>query len=315
MNAAHEFRLPRRKHDAHKGDFGRVLIVAGSRGMSGAAVLAVGACLRSGAGLVTVACPASVAAQIAAANPAAMTWSLPETSGGRLSLSSIKFLERRLPTFDSVGIGPGLGRSAGVTAVVTWMFNQCPCPLVLDADALNAIAEAIPCDRLRIPRMPESSEHSQAIRVLTPHFGEYRRLKTGVSRSSLSRGVTESSDDHLETEWTQEPDEHLRKLAAQLGAWLILKGPRTRITDGGCLWANSTGNPGMATGGSGDCLTGIIAAGLAMESQVGLALRRACYVHGLAGDFAAEELGQHGMNAEDMLRYLPNAWKTLENEI
>lgn len=310
MNEAHEFRLPPRKRDAHKGDFGRVLLIAGSRGMSGAAVLAVGACLRSGAGLVTVASPAGIAGQIAAAHPAAMTWALPETNGGRVSLATIKLLQRRLSMFDAVAVGPGLGRSAGVTAVVTWLYNQCPCPLVLDADALNALAEAIPVGRLRIPSLSDSTRHPPATRVLTPHFGEYQRLQKG-----LRVGAMETIDCQSDGKCELEPSERVRQVAAQMNSWLILKGPQTRITDGHHLWTNSTGNPGMATGGSGDCLTGIIAACLAKEAQIGLALRRACYVHGLAGDFAAQELGQHSMNAEDLLRFIPKAWKTLERTL
>lgn len=307
MNEENEFRLATRKPDAHKGDFGRVLIVAGSRGMSGAAVLAAGACLRSGAGLVTVASPLGIAGQIAAAHPAAMTWALPETSGGRLALATIKFLQRRLPMFDAVAVGPGLGRSAGVTSVVTWLYNHCPCPLVLDADALNALADAIPVGRLRIPCSSDSARQPPATRVLTPHFGEYQRLQRG-----LLSGAIEQADCQTEFKCEQEPNERVRQVAGQMSAWLILKGPQTRITDGHDVWTNSTGNPGMATGGSGDCLTGIIVACLAKEVQIDLALRRACYVHGLAGDFAARELGQHSMNAEDLLRYLPKAWKMLE---
>jgi ADP-dependent NAD(P)H-hydrate dehydratase len=299
-----ELGLAPRNRNAHKGDFGRVLIVAGSRGLTGAAVLAAGACLRSGAGLVTVAAPASVMGQIAASHPAAMTWPLAETSTGRVSLTARSSLMARLATFDAVAVGPGLGRSAGVTALVVSMFNECPVPLVLDADALNSLAEGAAHHRLRFFQGDRLSVSERSIRVLSPHFGEYRRLRAAMDVSSSGMGVGT-----CETE----PDESVMSLATKLGSWIILKGPETRITDGTSMWRNPTGNPGLATGGSGDCLTGVLVACLGNCSDPSLALRRACYVHGLAGDLAAMQNGQHSMNAEDLVDYLPAAWKSLEN--
>jgi ADP-dependent NAD(P)H-hydrate dehydratase len=316
MTFANELRLPRRKPDAHKGDFGRVLIIAGSRGMAGAAVLTTGACLRSGAGLVTVAAPTSVVGQIAAAHPAAMTLSLPETPSGRVSVVARSVLKPRLKSFDAVAVGPGLGQSAGVTSLVVWLLNHCPCPLVLDADALNALAQAIRQKRWSATGagvaaggapeagVPETSAVGSSdgfVRVLTPHLGEYRRLQSACDSST--GGTT--------ADWI-ESDSAVMELAMELGCWLVLKGPQTRMTDGSIMWRNQTGNPGLATGGSGDCLTGVMVACLASRSSTSIALRRACFVHGLAGDLAAADLGQHAMNAEDLGIYLSNAWKTLE---
>lgn len=311
MTFANELRLPRRNPDAHKGDFGRVLIIAGSRGMAGAAVLTTGACLRSGPGLVTVAAPASVVGQIATAHPAAMTLALPETASGRVSLVARSVLKPRLKSFDAVAVGPGLGQSAGVTSLVVWLLNHCPCPLVLDADALNALAHAIRQKRWSATAaggatggVPETSAVGSAngfVRVLTPHLGEYRRLQSACDAST---GRT--TDDKIES------DSAVIELAKKLGCWLVLKGPQTRMTDGNVMWRNQTGNPGLATGGSGDCLTGVMVACLASRSSTSLALRRACFVHGLAGDLAAADLGQHAMNAEDLGIYVSNAWKTLE---
>ncbi|MDP1560916.1 MAG: NAD(P)H-hydrate dehydratase [Pirellulaceae bacterium] len=305
MGDVDELRLPPRDRDAHKGHFGRVLIVAGSRGMAGAAVLTTGACLRSGSGLVTVAAPASVIGQIAAAHPAAMTMPLPETQSGRVSLAARTKLQPRLGSFDAVAVGPGLGQSAGVTALVVWLFQHCPCPLVLDADALNAMAQAIRQRRLQWPPTNDSMSDPAFVRVLTPHLGEFRRLQ--AADADLPCGTVEAAS-------MVELDELVMTLAKKLRSWIVLKGANTRMTDGSKLWRNSTGNPGLATGGSGDCLTGAMVACLASRSDTRLAVRRACYVHGLAGDLAAVDLGQHSMNAEDLGAYLPNAWKRLETE-
>ncbi len=326
-----ELRLGPRPSDAHKGDFGRVLLIAGSRGMGGAAVLAAGACLRSGVGLLTVAVPQSVAAQVAQAHPAAMTWPLPETASGRVSWSGFLALRERIGRFDAIAVGPGLGQSLSVTALVVWLWRECPCPVVLDADALNSLAVALAAGRVsplgsRNPDVtgtgtdtrPDTGTGVEKVRVLTPHMGEFARLQRAwarrtvgpTDRSAVVHSVSEQSgarDDATSL------DRSAMSLAAGLGCWLILKGPATRITDGRRLYRNGTGNPGMASGGSGDCLTGILAASLADGTSPDLAARRGCYVHGLAGDLAAAALGQHAMNSADLLTYLPAAWQTLEH--
>lgn len=328
-----ELRLTPRPSDAHKGDFGRVLLIAGSRGMGGAAVLAAGACLRSGVGLLTVAVPQSVAAQVAQAHPAAMTWPLPETASGRVSWSGFLALRERIGRFDAIAVGPGLGQSLSVTALVVWLWRECPCPVVLDADALNSLAVALAAGRVsplgsRNPDFtgvgfgtgpgPGPGTGEEKVRVLTPHMGEFARLQRAwanrtvgpTDRPAVVHSVLEqsgASDDSASL------DRSAMSLAAGLGCWVVLKGPATRITDGRRMYRNGTGNPGMASAGSGDCLTGILAATLADGTPPDLAARRGCYVHGLAGDLAAAVLGQHAMNSADLLTYLPAAWQTLEH--
>lgn len=322
-----DLRLEPRRRDAHKGDFGRVLLIAGSRGMGGAAVLAAAACLRSGVGLLTVATPQSVAAQVANSHPAAMVWSLPETVSGRLNWTAVRELQARMGRFDVIAVGPGLGQSLSLTALVVGLWHNARCPVVFDADALNGLASAIAAGRLAAPGqrgLPSAPPMIEAgrVRVLTPHLGEFRRLQQawtaatrGPSESSAATGdetANASADEPPGSNLETRLDQAASGLAASLGCWLVLKGPASRITDGRSFYRNGTGNPGMASGGSGDCLTGILAAGLTGSAPPSLAVRRACYVHGLAGDLAAAALGQHAMNATDILTHLATAWQTLE---
>ncbi len=322
-----EFRLPPRAIDAHKGDCGRILIVAGSRGMMGAAILAARACLRSGAGLVTVATPQSLAPWIVSSLPTAMTLPLPETARGLLALESKTVLEPLLPRLDAVAIGPGLGVSAGVVAVVDWLIDTCPCPLILDADALNATAVALTDGRLRrrfqaiqdgdgVSSRPKPPSQ---VRVLTPHPGEFIRLwkgwRAGIHGSPLRMEehefpVLNTGDVSAER---QQMEREATFFAQAFGGWVVLKGAGTLVTDGRNSCRNETGNPGMATAGSGDCLTGILAAQLAQEQNVARAIARSCWVHGKAGDLAAETLGMQALTATDLIDYLPQAWKVLED--
>lgn len=325
-----DLRLEPRQRDAHKGDFGRVLLIAGSRGMGGAAVLAAGACLRSGVGLLTVAVPQSIANQVAQAHPGAMVWSLAETRSGRLNGTAVRELQARHSRFDVVALGPGLGQSLSVTALVVALWQNARCPLVLDADALNALANALAAGRLAatgcrgLPKATPVIEPG-GVRVLTPHLGEFRRLQQAWKAAMLGPGDSSvatshesagaSADEFAGSDSETRLDQAAQALAAALECWLLLKGPASRITDGHSFYRNGTGNPGMASGGSGDCLTGILAASLAGSVPPSLAVRRACYVHGLAGDLAAAALGQQAMNAADIVTYLPQAWQTLELSI
>lgn len=322
-----DLRLEPRPRDAHKGDFGRVLLIAGSRGMGGAAVLAAAACLRSGVGLLTVATPQSVASQVAYSHPAAMVWSLPETSNGRLNWTAVQALQTRMRRFDVIALGPGLGQSLSLTALIVNLWNNARCPVVYDADALNGLASAIATGRLAatgcrgLPSAPPVIE-AGCVRVLTPHLGEFRRLQAAWSAATLgpddssvaasTKTASAGTDELAGSDLEMQLDQASQALAAALGCWLVLKGPASRITDGHSFYRNGTGNPGMASGGSGDCLTGILAASLAGSTPPSLAVRRACYVHGLAGDLAAAALGQHAMNAADIVTTLPQAWQTLE---
>ena len=277
-------RIPQRKPDSHKGDFGRALIIGGSRGMAGAAGLSAMACLRSGAGLVKVAVGAACQATVAAFEPSYMTIGLAEDDAGRISLAAKDTLADAVEPSTAIGCGPGLGRSADITELVKWLYQTVPQPMVLDADALNALAER-----------PHVLTKHGGPRILTPHPGEFGRL-TGLS--SIEADQRESL---------------AKEFAERTGTVVVLKGHKTVITDGRNVAINTTGNPGMATGGTGDVLTGIITALLCQHLEPFAAARLGAHVHGLAGDLAADALGQISMIAHDLIVYLPVAFKTLEN--
>jgi NAD(P)H-hydrate epimerase len=275
-------RLAPRRPDAHKGDFGRVLIVAGSRGMSGAATLAGQAALRSGAGLVTVACPESIQAIVAAANPCYMTVVLPGDETGHLAGESHQKLQKLAESADILAIGPGMGRTDGVAMTVRNLLKNTAKTTIVDADALNVLAPL------------EPGMFRASMPVLTPHPGEFARL-TGESTPI-------NMEDRLEA---------AGRFAKRHRIILLLKGHRTIITDGERYAINKTGNPGMATGGSGDVLTGIIAA-LAGQGLTPLdAAILGAHLHGLAGDLAAARVGQVSLTALDLLSHLPAAFQVL----
>jgi NAD(P)H-hydrate epimerase len=278
--------LAPRKRDSHKGDFGRVIVVGGSRGMSGAVTLAGVAALRSGAGLVTLAVPESIQAIVAGYEPSLMTHALAESAGALCA--SIADVERVAAGASAVGVGPGIGRD-GATQLVCGMYKRLGTPLVVDADALTALAAH-----------DATLEKPGGPRVLTPHPGEFRRL--------------------MRTDETPAGDEARRDAARGLACRdptgnliVVLKGHRTIVCDGRRYSVNTTGNPGMATGGSGDVLTGVITALVAQGMAPFDAARLGVYIHGLAGDLAAAELGQCSLIASDLLKYLPAAFKQYES--
>jgi ADP-dependent NAD(P)H-hydrate dehydratase len=275
--------LPSRATGSHKGDYGKVLLVGGSRGMSGAIALSGMACLRSGAGLVTLAVPNACLDVVASFEPSYMTVSLPNDEHGRLTVAAQEQLVELSDAATCIACGPGLGRSPSVTDLVAWMYEVLPQPIVFDADALYALAER--GDRLDDPAGP---------RILTPHLGEFKRLVVA---------------EDLELE-------QAKLFAAQLAMrrhfTILLKGHETVTTDGRRSAHNTTGNAGMATGGSGDVLTGIIAALLGQGLEPFDAARLGAHVHGLAGDLAAAELGETSMIASDIVAHLPAAFMTLE---
>lgn len=275
-------RLPPRAPDAHKGHFGLALIVGGSRGMAGAAALAGMAALRSGAGLVRVAVPDVCQDLVAGFEPSYMTAGLESDAAGRIAAPAREAVAGLAEAAAVVALGPGLGRSDQLDALVAWLYANLDRPLVIDADALNALAA--------LPGLPPSPP---APRVLTPHPGEFARLSGGKKVRPEDRGRA------------------AMQYAAAHGVVLVLKGRGTCVTDGRRLRVNATGNPGMATGGAGDVLTGVIA-GLACQ---GLSTYDAAslgtHVHGLAGDLAAAELGQAPLIASDLVRFLPQAFRKL----
>jgi NAD(P)H-hydrate epimerase len=280
MNAANDPPLPSlppRDPEAHKGSFGAALIVGGSLGMTGAAALAGMAALRGGAGLVRVAVPRRCLAVVAAIEPSYITAPLADDDAGRIAEAAYDRIAELAEGATVVACGPGLGRSAGLDRLVGRLYQELRRPMVVDADALNALAT-----------QPEVLGRPGGPRVLTPHSGEFARL---VGRK-LDR----------------EPSEQAAvELARRSGIVVVLKGHRTLVTDGRRQYRNTTGNPGMATGGCGDSLTGLVTALACQELEPYDAARLGVYLHGLAGDLAARELGEVSLIASDLVRFLPNA--------
>jgi len=272
-------RIPPRRPDTHKGDYGRALIIAGSTGMTGAAALAALSCLRSGAGLVTLGIPASLNSILEVKLTSAMTHPFPDTGHGTFASSAKDEILKFAQDFDIIAIGPGLGREEETIHLVLELLAELDKPLVIDADALYAIAQ----DMSVLGKIKKKA-------VLSPHPGEMSRL-TGKSTSEIQKSRLETA----------------ASFAREHKVILVLKGHRTIITDGAKFYINPTGNPGMATAGSGDVLTGAIAAFLAQGHPPFDAAELGVYIHGLAGDLAAEEKGEISLIAEDILDKLPQA--------
>ena len=265
---------PRAKH-AHKGTFGRALLVAGSRGMAGASVLAARAALRCGVGLLTVHVPSCNNSIVQVAVPEAMTSIDSCDSCFSDSIDTSRY--------SAVAVGPGLGQSKESEAALLGLIEKCEVPMVLDADALNILAR----NPKYMQRLPQGS-------VITPHIGEFARLF----------GATDSSYVRLQA---------AQAYAMTFGVTIVLKGAyAVVVTQLGTFHFNSTGNPGMATGGCGDVLTGCILSLLAQGYAAPDAACLAVYLHGLAGDIAAAEKGQTALVAGDVVDCLPRAWRSLE---
>ena len=274
-----------------------MLVVGGATGMAGAPALAAMAALRSGAGLVDLAAPEGVATIAAGFDPCVMTHPLPARDGGTFAHDALEPIVALASRADALAVGPGLGRSEATAAIVGRLWREFPGPAVFDADALWWLA------RLD----PESLATHAGPRVLTPHAGEMRRFLAAGSAAGPppSAAVLEAA---------------AGSLAAECGLVILLKGPDTLITDGSRQARNTTGNPGMATGGTGDVLTGILAA-LFCQPQAGAgaphrfdpfdAARVAAWVHGRAGDLAAADLGELSLTARDLITWLPRAFPAI----
>ena len=263
---------PSRKQNTHKGDYGRVLILAGAEGYTGAPALAAKAALRTGAGLIFTGVPRCVYPIVASKLDAPMVFPLSDQDG-KLSMAALPAILDKLEKADACLLGPGLGRSVQSDRLVLEVIRQCRCPLVLDADGINAVAGHM--DVLRGAVCPV---------ILTPHEGEFRRL-TQVSEADRITGA--------------------QRFARETGCIVLRKGHETVITDGDRTYVNRTGNPGMATGGSGDVLAGMIAALLGQGISPLEAAAAAAWLHGRAGDLAAKKLGQYAMGPNDLLEQLP----------
>ncbi|MCL0049687.1 NAD(P)H-hydrate dehydratase [Peptococcaceae bacterium] len=276
--------IPKRKLDAHKGNFGRVLIVAGSKGMTGAALLTAKACLRAGAGLVTLAVPEQIHSIVSAKAPEIMTYPLLGTEEGTVSEGALQEILDKVDNdkIDVLAVGPGLSLNDETITLVTGLLKKIKIPLILDADGLNALAEN-----------PEILKDSTAPIVITPHPGEMARL--------LGASTAEVQQKRLDI---------TMRYAKEWGVTLLLKGARTLIASpDGMLYINSTGNPGMATAGSGDVLAGIITGFVAQGLSMHHAAAAGAYLHGMAGDKGSAELGQNALMAGDVLNYLPVCMK------
>lgn len=271
--------LPAREEQSHKGSFGRALLLGGSLGMPGAISLTGRACLKGGAGLVTVAVPDAIVNTVASFDPAYMTWPLPTDRRGQVPLHAKQKLLAKLEPADCLAVGPGLGTSQGLYLLVSELYQSLSKPMVVDADGLNLLA-----------MRPAPLLHSGGARVITPHLGEFRRL-TGNAALDMDQAASLAE-----------------RLAAEHRVVIVLKGARTFVTNGQRNWHNPSGNPGLATGGTGDVLTGLVTALLAQGLSAFESAVLGVYLHGLAADIAIQETSQPGLTATDLVDFLEPAW-------
>ena len=268
--------LPNRDPWGHKGTFGKVLLLCGSRGYTGAAYLSAMGALRTGAGLVFLGVPEGIYEIEAVKLNEAVVFPLPDEDG-KLSIFSVSEIEKRLSEMDAVLIGCGMGQSRGTLAVVKSVLEHAQCPVVVDADGINVL-----------------NEHKNILRgrayptILTPHDGEFLRFGGTIGEDRMSSAA------YFSREWN---------------SIVLLKGHRSCVTDGQSGYRNETGNPGMAVGGSGDVLAGMVVSLLGQGLAPLDAAACAVWLHGAAGDLCAEEIGQYGMLPTDMLTRIPRLMK------
>ena len=268
--------LPDRDPWGHKGNFGKILLLCGSRGYTGAAYLAAMGALRTGAGLVFLGVPESIYAIEAVKLHEPVVFPLPDREG-KLSREALGEILERLPQMDAVLVGCGLGQSEDTAAVVGEVLEQAQCPVVVDADGINVLGPHKDILRRR-----------QYATILTPHDGEFLRFGGKLSTDRMACAA---------------------EYARQWNSIVLLKGHETCITDGGSGYRNTTGNPGMAVGGSGDVLAGMITGLLGQGIAPLEAAACAAWLHGAAGDLCAQELGQYAMLPTDLLNRLPRLLK------
>lgn len=274
-------KLKPRAVEAHKGDFGKVCIIAGSVGMSGAAALTGRAALRCGAGLVRIATPKNVLPIVASIEPSFTTIALAEDSIGRISAKAVNTILDAVSDNDVLAFGPGVGISGELQSILQSLLEQEGLRLIIDADGLNNLA-----------RIKDWPAKLKAGLILTPHPGEMRRLWSGVFREDLP----------------SDRQEQAAQLAQQTKTVVALKGAGTVVSDGEQVYVNQTGNPGMATAGSGDVLTGAITALAGQGLNNFEATVLGVYIHGLAGDIAAEKVGKVSLMTTDIIESLPSAF-------
>ena len=276
--------LGHRKPLSHKGDYGHVLMIGGCRGMTGAIGIGSLSAIRSGSGLVTAFVPRICMDAIAGVDPCIMTVAGAENSKGEFSIAAVNaFKTKRGEPWQAIAIGPGLGHTAGAQLLVRHFAEKSKIARVFDADSINILA----LGDLRI--------YGPA--VLTPHPGEFERL-TGISRKNRTAQISAA-----------------KGFASRIGCVVVLKGNRSVVTDGNKTFFNFSGNSGMATGGSGDSLSGVIASLLGQGFSALDAARLGTYLHGTAGDLAVKSVGSSGMTATDIVAYLPEAFRLYHNRL
>ncbi|MDP8299252.1 MAG: NAD(P)H-hydrate dehydratase [Candidatus Tantalella remota] len=274
-------KIPTRREDSHKGDYGRVLVVAGSRGLTGAAYMCAQAAIRSGSGLVTAAVPESLNAVMETKLTECMTLSLEETADISLSLKAKQKILAVAGKCDCLALGPGLGDNAETRRLACELLEEVEKPVVLDADGINALEGSVDVLKKR--------QHST---VITPHPGEMARL-VGKDAEAIQSDRQEAA----------------KTLAASTNTVVCLKGHKTIVASSdGMVYVNETGNSGMATGGTGDVLTGMIASFIGQGIDEFSATVSAVYLHGISGDIAADKKGPFCMIATDLIDYLPEAF-------
>lgn len=277
-------KLESRPADGHKGLFGKILIIGGAMGFSGAPVLAGKAALRSGAGLVRVAVPQSILPIVASLEPCYTTIPLAEDADGRIASDAAGILAEHAKQNDVVVFGPGVGISAGVKDVLLHLLSIENLRMVIDADGLNTMALCSGAHGW--------VEKKKASVILTPHPGEMERLWKSLFRVKMPNDrITQAA-----------------KLAEHTGCVVVLKGAQTVVTDSQNIFINTTGNPGMATAGAGDVLTGVIAALIGQGLKLMDAAIAGVYIHGYAGDLGVKEKGQISLIATDIIDFLPGAF-------
>ena len=273
--------LPTRSPDSHKGDFGRTLLVGGSRGMAGSIALSAIAALKTGSGLVSACIPDRCLETVAGFHCGIMTIPCSNDQQGRFAIPAAAEIRKHAAKVDAVGCGPGMTTEPGSFGIVEAILSS-DVPRVLDADAINTMA---------IMQWPDDVMHCRdAALVLTPHPGEFARL-SGVSAGDREGQISAAID-----------------LSMKTGATIVLKGGQSVVTGAAAQqWIGTTGNPGMATAGSGDVLTGVITSLLGQGLSAWDAARLGVWIHGWAGTLAANQIGQAGMTCEDILNALPEA--------
>jgi NAD(P)H-hydrate epimerase len=291
-------KMKKRKPDSHKGDYGHVFVIAGSIGMTGAAYLCCEAALLSGAGLVTLAIPKSLNSIMERKLTEVMTLPLPETKEASLSKAAYSRIKVFSKKCDCIVIGPGLSQNRQTQGLIRSLISSIKMPMVLDADALNALAghlSILERSAAKPPRRGRTAHGAVRSTIITPHSGEMARL-TGARLLFINSNKKDVA----------------KKFSTEYNVTTVLKGHRTIVAaPKKRVYVNLSGNPGMASGGCGDVLTGIIGAFLACGMEPFKAARLGTYVHGLSGDIAAKNRGEISLRATDLLESLPQAFKKL----